>query len=83
MRKLRIVAYIDVDDLDNKTRLDLANDMQCSVDEIPSVKDTSAWEAAVVLGGIVGEPINTMLFEGTDTYVKYDSIDIVSAEWVK
>ena len=82
MRLLKVVLEIEVSDISPKDRADIADDMECSIQDLPMLSHTKAIEAASALEGISGEHLNDMLFEGSDVYVKYDYVNLISAEWL-
>ena len=73
MKKLKVLLEIEVADLPENMREQLAKDMQVmDINEIETLDSYSAEEVAYVLEGCGGGAISDMLFEGTDVFVQFD-----------
>lgn len=81
MKKMRVTLEIDVDDLSPEKRAEYAKDMETIPDELPALKDTSAREAANALENFGGD-MNEELFAGSDTYVQFIDVRVMSAELI-
>ncbi len=81
MKKMRVVLEIDVDDLPQAEREEAALDMEVSVSEIEKLEEVDALRAAEPLENISPETCRE-LFAGTDTYVTYMNVHVVSAEYI-
>jgi hypothetical protein len=85
MRKIIVVLEIDVDDLPMHQRLELAEDSDTPEDMLPKLEHydspLGAIEVACVLQGVASDGANEMLFEGSDTFVRFTECKIVAANW--
>jgi hypothetical protein len=81
MKTMKVVLEIDVDDLSAEKRAECASDMEIPVEEIPTLADTEAPEAASVLRAI-GEHTCEELFAGSDVYVTFKHTRVISAGWI-
>lgn len=90
-KTMRVTLDLTVEDLPDEEMQRHASEMDVPVEEIETLEDTGIeWIAAVLDGGITPpgphgiacEPINEILFEGSDLFVTFTSAKVVSAEWV-
>lgn len=82
MKKLRVLLEIEVADLPESMREQLAQDIQVNVNELETLDSYSAETVANVLNGCGGAAISDMIFEGTDVFVQFDNMHVVHAQWV-
>lgn len=82
MKKLRVLLEIEVTDLPENMREQLAQDIQVNVNELETLDSYSAETVANVLDNCGGAAISDMIFEGTDVFVQFDNMHVVHAQWV-
>lgn len=81
-KTMRVTVEIDVDDLPEDRRVELAADtMQEPPEELPGLNDYDAKEAAEALENIT-EDTSAELFAGSDLYVRFTECRVIDAEWI-
>jgi hypothetical protein len=80
MKTLRVVLEIDVDDMSEKERWEIINGGMYEED-VKTLADTTAGQAASVLDRLSGEVVTEMLFEGSDIFVKFTESRVIEAKW--
>jgi hypothetical protein len=80
MKTMRVVVEIDVDDLPADERKRHAKEMEIAESDIPALANTDAREAAECLENL-GEEMLSTAFDGSDTFVIFKDLRVLSAEW--
>lgn len=81
MRTMMVVLEIDVEDLPEALRQEIADGMQEPVATLPKLAETELGCIANVLEFVGSEGATELAFEGTDTYVRFTRSDVKAYWW--
>lgn len=80
MKTMRVTLEIDVDNLSPEKLAEHAKDMEMSVADLEGLADASLSEIARTLENFGGD-MNDELFAGSDLFVRFTDVRVVTAEW--
>lgn len=81
MKTMRVTLEIDVDNLSPEKLAECAKDMEMSVADLEGLANANAPEIARTLENFGGD-MNDELFAGSDLFVQFADVRVLTAEWV-
>ena len=81
-KTLRVTIDIEVSDLSDAEREQLAKDAEQDVSELGTLADYAPGSLANLLDCLSGEGTNELVFEGTDIFAKFTDTEIISAAFI-